>query len=178
MLLRWLARSWLLGCAIAVCAQAARVTTSQGFACDNETIITGRVLGVQTLDPARGSPWPDGMVPKFTNCRARVLVRRVLKDTPGTIAAGETISVTYACGMMVVSVPKFVSVDSEGNSLFAVTGAMPSGGEGYHLTPGDSILLGLVLGAGGLEPGAGGFTWPSQHEEEIRELVSEECGPH
>ncbi len=119
------------------------------------------------------------MVPTFTNCRACVLVRRVLKDTPAIIAAGETISVTYACGMTVASAPKLVSVDSKGNSLFVVCGGMPAGGEGDRLTPGDSVLLGLVMGSGGLEPGPGGFTWPARDEDEIGELVSGGCrSPH
>lgn len=177
MLRQWLPRLWLLGCVVTVGAHAARVTSSEEFACVNETIVSGVVLGVDKLDPVRGCPWPDGMVPTLTTCRARVVVRTVLKDKGATIAAGDTISVTYPCGMTVQGVPSLVSVDSQGNSLFVATVAMPCGGEGYRLTSGDSILLGLVPGAEDLEPGPGGFTWPARQEEEIRRLVSGGCTP-
>jgi hypothetical protein len=177
MLRQWLPRLWLLSCVMSAGAYAARVTSSQEFACVNEIIVSGVVLAVEKLDPVRGTPWPDGMVPMFTNCRARVVVLSVLKDKGATIAAGETISVRYPCGMVLQGPASLVSVDSEGNALIVATGGMPCGSEGYRLASGDSVLLGLAAGAEALEPGPGGFTWPARHEEQIRELVCEECAP-
>ena len=117
------------------------------------------------------------MVPEYSRCRARVMVQDVLKSRDLAIAAGETISVSYPCGMILQETTSLVSVDANGDSLFVAAGGSAIGGEGYRLASGDSILLGLVLAAGVLEPGPGGFTWPVRDAAEIRRLASGGCEP-
>ena len=158
-------------------AQAARVTSPQEFACANGLIVSGVVLEVDRLEPYQGTPGADGMVPEYSRCRARIMVHNVLKSRDLAIAAGETILVSYPCGMILQGATSLVSVDANGDSLFVATGASPIGGGGYRLASGDSILLGLALTAGVLEAGPGGFTWPVNDAAEISRLASGGCEP-
>ena len=174
MLGRNVARVWIMLILAVTAVQAAQVITSWGFAHDNDAVVLGTVLEVERLAAVPVDSGQDGSVRGFYKCRAQVAIREILKDSTGLLGGRKALSVVYDCGGWARSGrDSLVSVDAKGHSLFvAAVPACPLGSEGYRLTAGDSVLLGLTFEEGEFRPGPGGFLFGKEGVSVIREELA------